>query len=103
MMHMPPEVHNIQSVLDIVEIAKAIRLVDLGDSAVKVASLNGEYPFHSHDVDEVFYIVEGELMMDLDGSDSVPLGTGDIIKVPANLRHRTRTSTPSRVLLIGPQ
>ena len=62
-----------------------------------------DYPFHSHDVDEVFVILDGELTMDFEGLETKPLKAGDVLTVPAGQRHRTRTIKPSKVLLVGPK
>ena len=96
-------VMNINQILMSSETAMAVPITLAGETGVKVCKLDGDYPFHAHDVDEVFVILEGALTMDYDGEGSHPLKAGDVLRVPAGQRHRTRTDTPSKVLLVGPQ
>ncbi len=100
---MPHEVINIDDVLAEADIAKALPIADTQMTGVKVAMLDGDYPFHAHDIDEVFVILDGRLTMDLEGQDAMPLTSGDVFTVPAGQRHRTRTLSPSKVLLVGPK
>ena len=97
------DVVNIEDVLSCAVIAKAMPVAKTENSGVKVTLLDGEYPFHSHDVDEVFVILDGELTMDFEGLETKPLKAGDVLTVPAGQRHRTRTIKPSKVLLVGPK
>lgn len=103
MTHMPLNVINIEDTLSEATIAKALPIAMTENIGVKVTLLDGDYPFHSHDVDEVFVILDGELAMDLEGQDAVALNAGDVLTVPAGQRHRTRTAKPSKVLLVGPK
>ena len=103
MTHMPHEIVNIDNVLASAQIAKALPIAATESSGVKVTLLDGDYPFHSHDVDEVFVILDGELTMDLEGQQAKSLRAGDVLTVTAGQRHRTRTSKPSKVLLVGPK
>jgi len=103
MMHMPHEVRNIEDTLSGAVIAKALPIAMTEMAGVKVTLLDGDYPFHSHDVDEVFVILDGELVMDFEGQSAVALNVGDVLTVPAGQSHRTRTVKPSKVLLVGPK
>ena len=100
---MRPDLRNIDDILTSAEVAKAMPVSEAGKAGIKVCKLDGEYPFHAHDVDEVFVILEGALTMDYEGKGSHPLKAGDVLRVPAGQLHRTRTETPSKVLLVGPQ
>ena len=100
---MPLNSVNIDDILSVAEIAKALPIAITETAGVKVTVLDGEYPFHAHAVDEVFVILEGQLTMDLEGMETMPLKAGDVLTVPAGQRHRTRTISPSKVLLVGPK
>ena len=45
-------------------------LCKVNDSVVRMAAIEGEYHWHKHDEDdEFFYVVDGELLIDLEGAD----------------------------------
>jgi len=100
---MLPNVVNIDEVLETAEIAKALPIAMSKNTGMKVALLDGDYPFHAHEVDEVFVILDGSLTMDMEGREAVTLKSGDVLTVAAGQRHRTRTDKPSKVLLVGPK
>jgi len=91
---MLPNVVNIDEVLETAEIAKALPIAMSKNAGMKVALLDGDYPFDAHEVDEVFVILDGSLTMDMEGR---------VLTVAAGQRHRTRTDKPSKVLLVGPK
>ncbi|KAJ7037932.1 RmlC-like cupin domain-containing protein [Mycena alexandri] len=58
---------------------------------MKVAKLQGAFVFHAHhDTDEVFYILAGTLIIELQGVDldKVVLNKGDVFVVPRGVQHR---------------
>jgi mannose-6-phosphate isomerase-like protein (cupin superfamily) len=72
-----------------------------------VVRFEGEFPFHVHeDADDVFLVIEGRIEIDLEepgGLRSVALGPGELMVVPAGVRHRPRAEAEARVLLIEPK
>ena len=61
----------------------------VNDQHVKIAKIDGEFIFHAHpDSDELFYLLDGELRMEIEGSDSVEMKVGDVYVVPKGVRHR---------------
>jgi mannose-6-phosphate isomerase-like protein (cupin superfamily) len=70
---------------------------------VMVVKFQGEYPFHKHDTtDDFFYVLEGEMFMDLEGQDSVKVSAGELFVVPKGVVHRPRAENEVKVLLIEP-
>lgn len=78
-------------------------IASMNDYLVKLVRVEGEFVWHSHDdTDELFLVVEGEIVIDLDNSESVELGAGDLFVVPAGVPHRPRASAEAKVLLLEP-
>jgi mannose-6-phosphate isomerase-like protein (cupin superfamily) len=73
-------------------------LCKVNDSVVRMAAIEGEYHWHKHDEDdEFFYVVDGKLLIDLDGR-TVELSPGQGFVVPRTVVHRTRA--PHRTLIL---
>ncbi|KAI1147403.1 RmlC-like cupin domain-containing protein [Nemania diffusa] len=73
----------------------------VNDQHVKIAKLDGEFIFHAHpDSDELFYLLSGELTMEIEteaqedgGATSkvvkpVVMKVGDVYVVPKGVKHR---------------
>ena len=77
---------------------------ELNDTYVKVVKLRGEFVWHHHaGEDELFFVVEGRLRMQLrDGNRD--LGPGEFIIVPRGVEHCPRALTDEvHVVLIEPR
>ena len=75
-------------------------LCRVNDSVVRMAAIEGEYHWHKHDEDdEFFYVVEGELLIDLDGR-TVALKPGHGFVVPKTVVHRTRAPKRTTILMV---
>jgi len=75
-------------------------LCQVNGSVVRMGALQGEYHWHKHDEDdEFFYVVSGELLIDLEDR-VVKLGPGQGIVVPRTVVHRTRAPQRSIVLMV---
>ncbi|HLK16192.1 MAG TPA: cupin domain-containing protein [Fimbriimonadaceae bacterium] len=73
-------------------------LTIVNDSAVRVGVVQGEYHWHKHDIDdEFFFVVEGELLVDLEDR-TFTLSPGQGITVPHGVVHRTRA--PKRTIML---
>ena len=65
-------------------------LCRVNDSVVRLGVIRGEYHWHKHDAeDEFFYVVEGRLLIDLEGR-TVELAPRQGFVVPKGVVHRTR-------------
>lgn len=66
---------------------------EMNDHVLRIAVMNGEFHWHKHDdCDEMFYVLEGELFIDLEENETVSLKVGDMFTVPAGVMHRTRSN-----------
>jgi mannose-6-phosphate isomerase-like protein (cupin superfamily) len=75
-------------------------LCEVNGSVVRLGVLEGEYHWHKHDDDdEFFYVVEGKLLIDLEGR-TVELEPRQGIVVPKNVMHRTRAQERTVVLMV---
>ena len=75
-------------------------LCAVNDSVVRLGVVEGEYHWHKHDHDdEFFYVVEGKLLIDLEGR-SVELSSGQAFVVPKGVLHRTRALQRTIILMV---
>jgi homogentisate 1,2-dioxygenase len=75
-------------------------LCKVNDSVVRLGVVEGEYHWHKHDdLDEFFYVVDGELLIDLEDR-NVVLRPGQGFVVPRGLMHRTRAPEKTVMLMV---
>jgi mannose-6-phosphate isomerase-like protein (cupin superfamily) len=73
-------------------------LCKVNDCVVRLGVICGEFHWHKHDrEDEFFYVVEGRLLIDLEGR-TVELKPGQGFTVPRGVMHCTRA--PERTVLL---
>jgi len=74
------------------------------DNDIMVVKFKGEFPFHKHDTtDDFFYVLEGEMFMDIEGESSKFIKAGELFVVPKGVVHRPRAENEVKVLLIEPK
>jgi len=76
-------------------------LTTVNDSVVRLGIFKGEFHWHKHDEqDEMFLVLEGCLLLDIDGLGTVELTAHQAYTVPRRVLHRTRSPERSVVLMI---
>jgi mannose-6-phosphate isomerase-like protein (cupin superfamily) len=75
-------------------------LCQVNASVVRLGVFHGEYHWHKHEEDdEFFYVIEGQLLIDLEGR-SVTLDPRQGFVVPKGVLHRTRAPERTVVLMV---
>jgi len=79
-------------------------VADYNENDVMVVKFQGEFPFHKHDcTDDFFYVLDGEMIMDIEGESPRTVKAGEMFIVPKGVVHRPRAETEVKVLLIEPK
>jgi mannose-6-phosphate isomerase-like protein (cupin superfamily) len=72
----------------------------VNDCVIRLGVVQGEFHWHKHDrEDEFFYVVEGRLLIDLEGR-TVELTPQQGFMVPKGVLHRTRAPERTVMLMI---
>jgi mannose-6-phosphate isomerase-like protein (cupin superfamily) len=75
-------------------------LCRVNDSVARLGVFEGEFHWHKHDrEDEFFFVLEGKLLLDLEGR-TVTLSPRQGILVPKGVLHRTRAPKRTVVLMV---
>lgn len=73
----------------------------VNDQYVKVAKLLGELVWHAHeDEDEMFLVVSGNLLIQLEDRPDVHLAPGEFFVVPRGVRHNPVAAEEVEIVLI---
>ena len=75
----------------------------VNDQYVKVARVEGEFPWHAHELeDEMFLVLKGALTIGRSDADGGPvtLQPGEIFVVPKGVRHNTSATEETWIALI---
>ena len=77
-------------------------IASLNDYQLKIARIQGDFPFHRHqDTDEMFLLIEGRMRMDFENG-SEELEAGELIVVPKGALHRPHADEEAKILMIEP-
>ena len=74
-------------------------LCAVNESVVRLGVVQGEYHWHKHDHDdEFFYVVEGQLLIDLEQDKTISLSPRQGVVIPKGVMHRPRA--PQRTVML---
>lgn len=76
-------------------------LTSVNDAVVRLGVIDGDFHWHKHDdQDEFFVVLDGELLIDVEGSDTITLGRHQACSVPRGVLHRTRAPRRTTILMV---
>ena len=75
---------------------------EVNDQYIKVVKIKGqEVPWHNHEnEDELFFIVDGELLMEIENQPDLKLKKGDLFVVNKGRNHRVSSEEECLIMLI---
>ncbi len=75
---------------------------EVNNEFVKIAKIKGEdIPWHNHEnEDELFLILEGSLLMEIENQPSFLMQTGDLYIVKKGVNHRVSSENECKIMLI---
>lgn len=75
-------------------------LVTANDAVVRVARLEGQFPWHQHEDDELFLCWDGSFRIEMAEREAITLGVGELFVVPRGTRHRPVADQAAHALMI---
>ena len=75
---------------------------EVNDQYIKVAKIKGqEVPWHNHEnEDELFYIIKGSLVMEVENQNDLIMNEGDFYVVKKGINHRVSSIKECSIMLI---
>lgn len=78
---------------------------EVNDQYIKVVKIKGqEVPWHNHEnEDELFYIIKGQLLMEIENQSQFTMKMGDLFVVKKGINHRVSSIAECQIMLIEPK
>jgi mannose-6-phosphate isomerase-like protein (cupin superfamily) len=78
-------------------------IAEMNDYQFKLAKVEGEFVWHSHDdTDETFIVIDGELTIEFRDR-HVVLKKGEMVVVPRGVEHKPSAENECQIMLIEPK
>lgn len=100
---MPNKKVNLENSFSTVENYFSPKIIgEVNNEFVKIAKIKGEdIPWHNHEnEDELFLILEGSLLMEIENESSFTMNTGDLYIVKKGVNHRVSSTNDCKIMLI---
>lgn len=77
-------------------------IAEVNDTYVKIARIKGDdLPWHAHKhEDELFYVLEGTLLVEIKGQASFEMKNGDVYVIKKGIEHRVSAEDECKIMLI---
>lgn len=77
-------------------------VAEVNDQYVKIAKIKGnDIPWHNHEnEDELFLIIEGNLLMEIENEPSFIMNKNDVFVVKKGINHRVSAKEECKIMLI---
>ena len=76
-------------------------LAVVNDCVARIGVFDGEFHWHKHDrEDELFFVLDGTLLLDVEGKGTFELAPRQGMVVPRGVVHRTRAPARTVVLMV---
>ncbi|MBU7017789.1 MAG: cupin domain-containing protein [Theionarchaea archaeon] len=80
-----------------------IDVIQVNDQVLRLALFDGTFCWHRHEKeDELFYVVKGQILIQLKGQPDITLSEGEMAVIPKNVEHCPKSVKPSYVLMFEP-
>lgn len=75
---------------------------EVNDVFVKIAKIKGDdIPWHNHkEEDELFYIIEGSLLFEIENQESFTMKEGDLFIIKRGINHKVSAKEECKIMLI---
>src|ERR1700751_700183 len=73
----------------------------VNDAVIRLGVLEGDFHWHHHDdTDEFFLVLSGQLLIDVEGRDTIVLDPHQGYTVPRGVEHRTRAPVRTAIVMV---
>ena len=100
---MPDKLVNIENSFTTVNNFFSPKIIgEVNNEFVKIAKIKGEdIPWHNHEnEDELFLILEGSLLMEIENKSSFTMSKGELFIVKKGVNHRVSSNEECKIMLI---